>query len=215
MKFAMLAAIGVAAMGLMPSTAQAQMQRPLQFFNKCPVPVRYFVAIPRNGAWQTYGWFNASGNKPLHNLNDRYGNTIMLPEGTRLHYYAETTGQPSVRWAGNVQVVMGGANYATKPVVLSVRGGTFQFGLNCEKEINAGMVGGGGYNGPPPSYGGGRDPSQGRPAWSVGRRVSCNFQRAGTYYPGRIGQVRPGGAIHIEYDDGDREWTTMSACRPN
>ena len=217
MKFAILAAIGAATVGLMPSTAAAQIQRPLQFFNKCPVPVRYFIAIPQNGGWQTYGWFNASGNKPLHNLTDRYGNTIVLPEGTRLHYYAETTAQPSVRWAGNVSVMMGGANYATKPVVLSVRGGSFQFGLNCDKEINAGLVSGGAPADVPYSrVGQGAGPAgtgQTRPAWGVGKRVVCNFQRAGVYYPGRIGQVGSGGAIHIEYDDGDREWTTIGACR--
>ncbi|RYE04120.1 MAG: hypothetical protein EOP61_01795 [Sphingomonadales bacterium] len=209
MKLAILAAFGAATMAAVPSTAEAQVQRQLQFFNRCPVPVRYFLAIPRNGAWQTYGWFNATGGKGLHDLLDRYGNPIFLPEGTRLHYYAETTGQPSVRWAGNVGVNMNGAIFQTKPVTLSVRGGKFQFGLECDKQMESQ------YAPPPPSNfgGGGRRPGPG--PFGPGSRVTCNFKGAGSYYPGRIGQIRPDGSVYIEYDDGDREWTTTRACRPS
>ncbi|RYY25872.1 MAG: hypothetical protein EOP62_12185 [Sphingomonadales bacterium] len=210
MKLAILAAIGAAATVLAPTEAEAQVQRQLQFFNSCPVPVRYFIAIPRNGAWQTFGWFNATGSKPVHDLLDQYRNPIFIPEGTRVHYYAETTGQPSVRWYGTVNINMNGASYPAKVAGLSVRGGKFQFGLNCDKEMNGGYAAP--RQAPAPNYGGGN--RGGGAGWTVGKRVSCDFKRSGMYFPGRIGQIRTGDSIYIEYDDGDREWTTTSACRP-
>lgn len=222
MKLAIFAALGAATMAVVPSTAEAQVQRQLQFHNTCPIPVRYFIAIPRNGAWQTHGWFNAAGGKPLHDLLDRNRNPIFLAEGTRVYYYAETTEEPSVRWYGNTNINMNGASFATKQALLSVRGGKFQFGLNCDKEMNAR------YAAPPappaPTYreprAGGPPPGGPRPGGPrpgaglpLGSRVMCNFKRAGTYYPGRISQMRADGWIHIEYDDGDREWTMPGACR--
>lgn len=46
----------------------------------------------------------------------------------------------------------------------------------------------------------------------VGRRVYGRF-RGGTYYfPGAIA-ARTGAAIHIVYDDGDTEWTSVGMVR--
>lgn len=46
----------------------------------------------------------------------------------------------------------------------------------------------------------------------VSSRVFGNFQHGGRYYPGKITQVQ-GQAIHIAYDDGDHEWTTIGQVR--
>jgi hypothetical protein len=45
-----------------------------------------------------------------------------------------------------------------------------------------------------------------------GDRVFGNYQNGGKYYPGRVTQ-RNGPAIHIIYDDGDEEDTTISFVR--
>lgn len=47
---------------------------------------------------------------------------------------------------------------------------------------------------------------------SVGQRVYGNWRGGGSYYPGRISEV-VGEAIHIQYDDGDREWSTPRMVR--
>ncbi len=47
---------------------------------------------------------------------------------------------------------------------------------------------------------------------SMGDRVFGNWQKRGKYYPGRIAQ-RKGREIHIKYDDGDEEDTTISVVR--
>jgi len=39
-----------------------------------------------------------------------------------------------------------------------------------------------------------------------------NYKNAGKYYPGQVTQ-RKGPAIHIKYDDGDEEYTTISFVR--
>jgi hypothetical protein len=46
-----------------------------------------------------------------------------------------------------------------------------------------------------------------------GTRVSCNWKRGGTYYDGQVAEVRPGGRVLINYDDGDVEETTPDQCR--
>ena len=46
----------------------------------------------------------------------------------------------------------------------------------------------------------------------VGSRVFGNWKNGGHYYPGRITR-RNGVNIHISYDDGDQEDTTVSAVR--
>jgi hypothetical protein len=48
--------------------------------------------------------------------------------------------------------------------------------------------------------------------WAVGTAVHCNFQNAGTWYPGRITALS-GNRISILYEDGDRENTTTGRCR--
>ncbi len=48
--------------------------------------------------------------------------------------------------------------------------------------------------------------------WKVGTKLECNFQNAGRYYPGTITQ-KNGDSIHIDYDDGDKEDTTIGHCR--
>ena len=48
--------------------------------------------------------------------------------------------------------------------------------------------------------------------WTVGTRVQCNWKSRGRYYPGTI-TTSSGLAVHISYDDGDQEDTTISKCR--
>jgi hypothetical protein len=45
-----------------------------------------------------------------------------------------------------------------------------------------------------------------------GLRVLGRWKMASCYYPGVITEVR-GDTVHIAYDDGDREWTTVAALR--
>jgi hypothetical protein len=46
----------------------------------------------------------------------------------------------------------------------------------------------------------------------VGDKVYGNFKRAGKYYPGKV-TSRTGEQIHIKYDDGDEEDTTLASIR--
>ena len=46
----------------------------------------------------------------------------------------------------------------------------------------------------------------------VGNRVWGRYQGGPYYFPGEVSAQR-GEAIHIEYDDGDQEWTTISMVR--
>jgi hypothetical protein len=46
----------------------------------------------------------------------------------------------------------------------------------------------------------------------VGDKVQGNFKRAGKYFPGKI-TTRTGDQIHIKYDDGDEEDTTIGMVR--
>lgn len=48
--------------------------------------------------------------------------------------------------------------------------------------------------------------------WTVGSRVQCNWKSRGRYYSGTI-TTSSGLAVHISYDDGDQEDTTISKCR--
>ena len=52
---------------------------------------------------------------------------------------------------------------------------------------------------------------------TVGLRVLGRWQMGWTFYPGAVTLV-DGNRIHIQYDDGDREWTTVAAlamvCQP-
>ncbi len=48
--------------------------------------------------------------------------------------------------------------------------------------------------------------------WAIGTRVECNFKGAGTWYPGVIASLA-GGAVGINYDDGDKERTNTGRCR--
>jgi len=46
----------------------------------------------------------------------------------------------------------------------------------------------------------------------IGMRVYGNWQGGGVYYPGTIDAIT-GHAVHIAYDDGDHEVTSVSALR--
>lgn len=48
--------------------------------------------------------------------------------------------------------------------------------------------------------------------WQVGTRVDCNWKRKGKFYPGQITSMN-GQNVHIAYDDGDQEDTTIALCR--
>jgi hypothetical protein len=48
--------------------------------------------------------------------------------------------------------------------------------------------------------------------WRVGTAIECNWKGGGSYYPGRITK-KSGDSIHISYDDGDEEDTTIGKCR--
>lgn len=50
-------------------------------------------------------------------------------------------------------------------------------------------------------------------SFKVGDRVQCNWQKKGTLYSGKITSVK-GNNIHVSYDDGDQEDTTMNLCKP-
>jgi hypothetical protein len=46
----------------------------------------------------------------------------------------------------------------------------------------------------------------------VGSRVFGRWQGGPAYFPGKVDQ-KDGEKIHIRYDDGDEEWTTISMVR--
>jgi len=46
----------------------------------------------------------------------------------------------------------------------------------------------------------------------VGSQVFGRWQGGPAYFPGRVDQ-QDGDRIHIQYDDGDHEWTTISMVR--
>lgn len=48
--------------------------------------------------------------------------------------------------------------------------------------------------------------------WVVGSRVQCNWKSGGYYYSGTI-TTSKGLAVHISYDDGGQEDTSISKCR--
>lgn len=50
--------------------------------------------------------------------------------------------------------------------------------------------------------------------WKVGTKVSCDFKREHTWYHGTITKL-DGNAVHIRYDDGDEEDTSLAYCRFN
>ena len=47
----------------------------------------------------------------------------------------------------------------------------------------------------------------------VGAAVSCNWKGGGTWYPGVIAE-KTGNKVFIQYNDGDKEHTTLGMCRP-
>lgn len=49
-------------------------------------------------------------------------------------------------------------------------------------------------------------------SWNSGTKLQCNYQNAGKYYPGAI-STKTGDDVHIKYDDGDEEDTTIGHCR--
>ena len=49
-------------------------------------------------------------------------------------------------------------------------------------------------------------------SFSVGSRVSCNWQAGGVYYSGTL-DVMVGSQMRVLYDDGDEELTSASYCR--
>ncbi len=48
----------------------------------------------------------------------------------------------------------------------------------------------------------------------IGTRVFGRWQGGTAYYPGVVSDIN-GSAIHINYDDGDREWSTVGMVRIN
>jgi len=46
----------------------------------------------------------------------------------------------------------------------------------------------------------------------VGSRIFGRWQNGELYYPGRVDQQN-GDKIHVRYEDGDEEWTTISMVR--
>ena len=48
--------------------------------------------------------------------------------------------------------------------------------------------------------------------WKVGSSIECNWKDGGAYYPGKITK-KSGDSIHMSYDDGDQEDTSISKCR--
>ncbi|MBI1890066.1 MAG: DUF4537 domain-containing protein [Burkholderiales bacterium] len=46
-----------------------------------------------------------------------------------------------------------------------------------------------------------------------GSRVICNWKGGGTWYPGVIAE-KTGDAVFIHYNDGDKEHTKLSMCKP-
>ncbi len=46
----------------------------------------------------------------------------------------------------------------------------------------------------------------------VGSRVYVRWRGGESYYPGRVGMV-DGNAFFVQYDDGDEEWSSVSAMR--
>ena len=48
----------------------------------------------------------------------------------------------------------------------------------------------------------------------VGSRVFARWKGGGEYYPGKVAMVA-GSALHVDYDDGDRETTSLSMIRVN
>lgn len=49
--------------------------------------------------------------------------------------------------------------------------------------------------------------------WAVGTKVQCNWLGRGRYYSGTITAMSSSAAVHINYDDGDQEDTTIGRCR--
>lgn len=47
---------------------------------------------------------------------------------------------------------------------------------------------------------------------AVGDKIAGNFKRQGVFYPGKI-TSRKGDQVHIKYDDGDEEDTTIAMLR--
>jgi hypothetical protein len=49
--------------------------------------------------------------------------------------------------------------------------------------------------------------------YSIGDSVECNWKGRGKFYSGRI-MSKEGARLFIHYNDGDKEHTTSSMCRP-
>lgn len=49
--------------------------------------------------------------------------------------------------------------------------------------------------------------------YKVGDSVECNWKSGGRYYPGKVAATE-NGKLFIHYNDGDKEHTTESMCRP-
>ena len=112
--------------------AGSRVRRPLEFFNKCHYPVRYFIYhIGSDGKWRTHGWYNAPANQAARGIIDTRRRPVLHLEGERLYSYAETTGGPTITWYGKQPVTFGGARYSTLQSSLSVVNGKYQFGVNC------------------------------------------------------------------------------------
>ena len=128
-----LAAVSVAVLTTsVPSPAEAQVNRTLQFFNNCAHPIRYFIYHPHgDGRWYTHGWYSAGANDPARDLRGEDRMPHVHLENTRLYVYAEATDGSNVVWRGTTPANFNGARYGVMQISLSVAGGKYQAGVKC------------------------------------------------------------------------------------
>lgn len=128
-----LAAASMAAFAAsVPSPAEAQVNRTLQFFNSCAHPVRYFIYHPHgDGRWYTHGWYSIGANSPAADVRGEDRMPHVHLENSRLFVYAEATNGSNVVWRGTTPANFRGARYTMMQLSLSVVGGKFQAGIRC------------------------------------------------------------------------------------
>lgn len=211
-------AAAVTAMAVVPSAAQAQVTRPLQFFNNCPYPVRYTVQIehPRYPV-QQFGWFNIGGNVKTQNLVGSNRLPIQVPEGASIYIYGETTSGKKVTWRGNRQIQRSGANYGAMRLTPTVSAGKFRVGINCNSVLNnAGPAPQTAYPSrrphrrtpdvlPPQSAVGGN--------YRIGQYVLARYQGGQYFFSGTVTMAR-GGMFTIRYDNGQSEQRPANQIKP-
>jgi hypothetical protein len=115
------------------TTAGGRLRRPLEFHNKCRLPVRYFLYhIGPDRKWRTHGWYTAPAFQKPQAVNDANRQPLYHSEGETLYSYAESTGPTYLNWRGAQEVTFAGARYMLQKSTLTVVNGKYQFGLNCD-----------------------------------------------------------------------------------